>query len=103
MPTVTTGLRSGDQLGGAEGLERRDRLGDEGGLLFDDGVIDRSAEGFVEDFHAEQLRRSCGSVLVGAGDGDIEGKDLIGVPVTARSFLGGPLALDRETFYINFI
>ena len=73
-------LRSGDHLGGADGLQRGDGLGHEGRLLFDDGVIDGSAEAFVEDFDAEQFGGSGGAVFVGAGDGDIEGQDLVGIP-----------------------
>lgn len=73
-------LRSRDQGRGADGLQRRDGLGDEGGLLLDDGVIDRGAETFVEDFHAEEFGRGRGPVLVGAGDGDVQGQDLVGVP-----------------------
>ena len=60
--------------------QRFDRAGDEGRLLLDDGVVDRGAEAFVEDLDAEQLGRGGGAVLVGAGDGDVEGQDLVGVP-----------------------
>lgn len=35
------------------------------GLLFDDGVIDRGAEAFVEDFDAVELGTGAGPVLVG--------------------------------------
>ena len=94
-------LRSGDQDGVADGLQRGDRLGDEGGLLFDDGVVDGGAEAFVEDLDAEQFGRGGGSVLVGAGDGDVEGEDLVGIAGTARSFWGRPLVLDQEKFYIK--
>jgi hypothetical protein len=77
---VSVRLADGDQSGGADGLQGRNRLGDEGGLLFDDGVIDGSAEAFVEDFYAEQFGRGGGAVFVGGGDGDIEGQDLISEP-----------------------
>ena len=73
-------LGAGDHLGGADSLQRGDGLGHESRLLFDDGVIDGGAEAFVEDFDAEQFGRSGGSIFVGAGDGDIEGQDLVGIP-----------------------
>ncbi len=59
---------------------RQHGAGDEGGLLLEDGVVDRGAETFVEDLDAEQLGRGGGAVLVGGGDGDVEGQDLVGVP-----------------------
>ncbi len=65
---------------GAYELQRRDVAGDKGPLLLDDGVIDRGAEAFVEDFDAEQFRRGGGAVLVGAGQGDVEGQSLVGIP-----------------------
>jgi hypothetical protein len=77
---VLAGLASGDQGRRAHGLERRDGLGDKRRLLLDDGVIDRRAETFVQDFYAEQFGGGGGAVLVGAGDGDIEGQDLIAEP-----------------------
>ena len=46
------------ERGAADGLERRDRAGDERRLLLEDAVVDRSAEAFVEDLDAEQFRRS---------------------------------------------
>ena len=58
-------LSASDQGGVAHGLQRGDGLGHEGGLLFDDGIVDGSAEAFVEDFHAEQFGRGAGPVLVG--------------------------------------
>ena len=67
------------QGGGADGLQWGDVLGHEGGLLLDDGIIDRGAETFVEDFDPEQLATG-GAVLVGGGHGDVEGQDLIAVP-----------------------
>jgi hypothetical protein len=73
-------LAAGDHGRVAEGLQRGDGLGDKGGLLFDDGVIDRGAEALVEDLDPEQFGRRSGAVLVGAGNGDIEGQDLIGEP-----------------------
>lgn len=81
----TAGLASGDHRRVAHGLERRDGLGDESGLLFDDSVIDGGAEALVEDFDAEQLGAGGGSVLIGAGDGDVEGQ--------APELLGGPRGL----------
>ena len=67
-------------------LRSVDRAGNEGRLLLDDGVIDGSAEAFVEDFDAEQFGRGGGAVFVGAGDGDVEGQDLVGVPGLGEFF-----------------
>jgi hypothetical protein len=53
-------------------------------MLFDDGVIDGSAEAFVEDFDAEQFGPGGGSVFVGGGDGDVKGQDLISEPGESR-------------------
>ncbi len=75
-------------------LQGRDGLGDEGGLLLNDGVIDGGAETFVEDFDAVEFGRGPGPVLVGAGDGDVEGQDLIAVPGAGsliRAARPGPL------------
>lgn len=55
-------------------------------LLLDDGVIDGSAKAFVQDLDAEQFGRGGRAILVGSGDGDIEGQDLIGEP-GGRRFL----------------
>ena len=77
---------AGIDLGGAAGLERRDSLGHKRCLLLDDGVVDGSAEALVEDLNAVELGRGAGAVLVGRGDGDIEGQDLIGEP-GQRGFL----------------
>lgn len=76
----TGSLRAGDHGRCAHGLQGSDGLRDEGGLLFDDGVIDGSAKAFVEDFDAVEFSRGSGAVFVGRGDGDVEGKDLIGIP-----------------------
>lgn len=84
-------LAAGNQHGVAESLQGSDGLGDEGGLLFDDGVIDGGAETFVEDLDAEQFGTGSGAVLIGAGDGDIEGQDLIGEPGSGK--------LGSRTFY----
>ena len=85
---------AGDQGSGAEGLQGSDGLGDEGGLLFDDGVVDGGAEALVEDLDAEQFGAGAGAVLVGAGDGDVEGQDLVGEPgesgLRIRNFYRGP-------------
>jgi len=89
------GLCSGDQGGVAQGLQGSDGLGHERGLLLDDGVIDGSAETLVEDLDPEQFGRSSGAVLVGAGDGDIKGQDLVGEPgesELSNIFLLGPPA-----------
>jgi hypothetical protein len=66
-------LAAGNQGGAADRLQGRDGLGDEGGLLFDDSVIDGSAEAFVENFDAEQFS-------TGGGDGDVKGQDLVSEP-----------------------
>ena len=50
------------------------------GLHLGHGVVDRGSEAFVQDLDAEQLGRGGRSVFVGAGDGDVEGQDLVGVP-----------------------
>ncbi len=61
-------------------LHRLDGAGDEGGLHFADRIVDGNALAFVEDLDAEDLGRAHGAVLVGAGEGDVEGQDLIAVP-----------------------
>ena len=73
-------LATRNQGRGADGLQRGDGLGHERCLLFDDGVIDGSAEAFVEDFDAEEFGTGGGAVFVGGGDGDIKGQDLISEP-----------------------
>ncbi len=73
-----------DQSGFAHGLQGSDGTGDEGGLLFEDGVVDGEAEAFVEDFYAEQFGTGGGAVLVGHGAGDVEGQDLVGPPPIKR-------------------
>src|SRR5438270_6029826 len=88
-------LCSGDQGGVAQGLQGSDGLGHERGLLLDDGVIDGGAETLVEDLDPEQFGRSSGAVLVGAGNGDIKGQDLVGKPgesELSNIFLLGPPA-----------
>lgn len=55
-------------------------------MLFDDGVIDGSAEAFVEDLDAEEFGTGGGAVFVGAGDGDVEGQDLVGIPGLGQFF-----------------
>ena len=65
-------LSAGNHRGRAHGLQRGDGLGDEGGLLLDDGVIDGSAETLIEDFHSEQLGTGGSAILVGPSDGDVE-------------------------------
>ena len=61
----------------SDGLERRDRAGDESRLLLKHGVVDRGAKAFVEDLDAEQLGGGGGAVFVGRGQGDIKGQDLV--------------------------
>ena len=56
-----------------------DGAGDEGGRAFGDGVVDADSRSFVEDLDAEDLGRAHGAVFVGAGEGDVEGQDLVGV------------------------
>lgn len=92
--------RAANQRSRAYGLQRRDVAGDKRPLLLDDGVIDRGAKAFVEDFYAEEFGAGGGAVLVGAGQGDIEGQGLIGIPgksgflsslfITARRAFLGP-------------
>ena len=61
-------------------LQGRDGAGHEGGLHLQHRVVDRGAEALVEDLDPEQLGRGGGPVLVGGGDGHVEGQDLVGVP-----------------------
>ena len=42
--------------------------------------VDRRAEAFVQDLHAEDLAAGGGAILVGRGQGDVEGQDLVAVP-----------------------
>lgn len=79
----------------ALGLERAghgrhglDGAGHEGGRGLGHGVIDGDAGSFVEDLNAEDLGRAHRAVLVGAGQGDVERQDLVGIPVR-RQFLVG--------------
>ena len=51
----------------------------ERGLHLADRVVDRDAGSLVEDLDAEDLGRCLGSVFVGAGEGDVEGQDLVAV------------------------
>ena len=43
-------------------------------------VVDRGAKAFVQDLDAEQFGRGGSPVLVGGGDGDVEGQALVAVP-----------------------
>lgn len=45
-----------------------------------DRVVDRHAGAFVQDLDAEDLHRGRRALFVGAAEGDVEGKDLVGVP-----------------------
>jgi hypothetical protein len=74
-------------------LHRFDGACDERGLLFADCIVDGDAGTFVENFYAEDLGRAHGTVFVGAGEGDVEGQDLIRVP-RGSQFLAG-IALVR--------
>jgi len=58
--------------------------GDERRLHFAHGVVDGDAPTFVENFHAEDLGRAHGTVFVGAGERDVEGQYLIGIPGSCR-------------------
>ena len=73
------------------GLERArhsrhglNHTGNERRLHLGHSVIDRNAHTLVEDLQAEDLGRAHGAVLVGAGERDVEGQDLVGVPGGAR-------------------
>jgi hypothetical protein len=57
-----------------------------------DCAVDRGTPAFVEDFHAEDLGCSHCAVFVGAGDGDVEGQDLIGVPGISQFFVAADFA-----------
>ena len=83
------GERAGPGLT-ARTLDCRPRLniaGHERSLHLGDCVIDRHAGTFVQDFHAEDLssskRRPCS---LDAGQDDVEGQDLIGVPGGRQRF-----------------
>lgn len=93
------GRRLTEQGGAADRLQRLDRAGDEGRLLLDDGVVDRGAEAFVEDLDPEELGTGGGAVLVGAGDGDVEGQDLVGVPGQGGFFEA--LSMGRAVFLFD--
>jgi hypothetical protein len=67
------------------GLPGLDEAGHEAGLHLGDRVIDRHAGAFIEDLDAGDLHGAGSALFVGAGQGDIEGQDLVGVP--GRSFL----------------
>jgi hypothetical protein len=61
-------------------LHRGDAAGDERRLHLAHRIVDRDAVAFVEDLHRIDLGGGSGAVLVGEGQGDVEGQDLIGVP-----------------------
>ena len=78
----------------SDGLKRKDRAHDKSRLLFHDRVVDRGAEAFVQDLAIGDLGGGGGAILVGGGDGDVEGHDLVGVPgqshfLEARDFRQG--------------
>ncbi len=85
--------RALSEPGARDGRHRLDRTRNEGCLTLGHGVVDGHARAFVEDLDTEDLRRAHRAVLVGAGQGDIEGQDLVGVErggkhlVLADSFL----------------
>jgi hypothetical protein len=60
--------------------------GHEGRLHLADGIIHRGAPAFVEDFNAEDLGGRHCAVFVCAGDADVEGQDLIGIPGISQLF-----------------
>ena len=63
-----------------DGLPGLDEAGDEGCLHLGHGIVDRHAGAFVQDLDAEDLHgRGC-ALFVGAGQGDVERQDLVGVP-----------------------
>ncbi len=76
-PTLATQVAA---PGRGHGLHGLDAAGDEGGLHLADGIVNRNALTFVEDLDAEDLGRAHRAVLVGAGEGHVEGQDLIAVP-----------------------
>lgn len=57
-----------------------DVAGDEGGLHLGDRVVDGHARAFLQDLDPEDLHAGNSAVFVGAGQRDVEGRDLIGVP-----------------------
>jgi hypothetical protein len=85
---------------GLVGLALAHRTGHVGRLHLADCVIDRRAPAFVEDFHAEDLGCSHCAVFVGAGDGDVEGQDLIGVPGRCQFLVAADF---RQTEVIDLI
>jgi len=75
----------------AEGVVRRghglpglDRAGHEGCLHLGHGIVDGDSRAFVQDLDPVDLHRRAGAVLAGAGQGDVEGQDLIAVPGTGH-------------------
>ena len=59
---------------------RLDVASDEGGLHLVDSVVDADTRTFVQDLDPEDLHAGGASVFVGAGQRDVEGEDLVGVP-----------------------
>jgi hypothetical protein len=60
-------------------------------LHLGDGVVDGYAVAFVQDLDTEDLAGSGTSLFIGGGQGDVEGKDLVGVP--GACFGGWPFPL----------
>lgn len=74
--------------GRSDSVPRIHVAGNEGGLHLGDGVVDRYAGTFVQDFDAVDAHASGGADFVGAGQGDIEGQDLIREPGRSQFFQG---------------
>jgi len=49
----------------------------EGGRSLGHSVVDRDAGSFVEQLDAEDASRAHRAIFVGAGEGDVEGQDLV--------------------------
>ena len=71
-----------------------------GGLGLGDGIVDRNAGSFIQDFHAEDLGSRHGAVFVGGRKRDVEGQDLIRVPGGGQL---GPAADSRCVHLIQLV
>jgi len=67
----------------------------EGGRSLGHSVVDRDAGSFVEQLDAEDASRAHRAIFVGAGEGDVEGQDLIAVQ-GCRQFLVGACVGDGD-------
>lgn len=79
----TRGTRYSADLAGelvVLGRPRLDRAGDELAFLLVHRIVDGVTTAGVEDLDAEDLHGRRSTVLVGTGNGDVEGQELVVVP-----------------------